>query len=139
MQAVKIPIFNSTEDLIQAVREKREETGLTPPTCLLKICHERRLVLSASERHRILSEFASHASFARKAKKQKLEGEKGTMFPQIFAINSAMQKIETNKETTSTLLTQSRKPTVIQDDLLLGMTIRDSYQDRPRHWPRRQR
>ncbi len=138
MQAVKIPIFNSTEDLIQAVREKRGETGLTPPTCLLKICRERRLVLSASERHAILSEFANHASFARKAKKQKLEEEKGKMFPQIFAINSVIQKIEANKETPSTLLTQSRKPAVVQD-LLPGIIIVNSYQDRPRHWPRRQR
>ncbi len=139
MPAVKIYPFNSTQDLIQAVREERVKTGLKPPTCLWRVCHDRRLNLSASEKHIILSEIASHASLARQAKvhRQRLEEEKGTMFPQIFTEVSVTQTTKVNKENTSdTLLTQPKEPCIVQD-LLPGIILGNSYQYRPHHWPRR--
>jgi hypothetical protein len=64
---MKPPRFNSTEDLIEAVREKRRQTGLVPPICLWKVCAERKLTLSKSERHTILSRIGHLATQAREA------------------------------------------------------------------------
>ena len=142
MPAVNIHPFNSTQDLIQAVREKRWKTGLNPSTCLWGVCKERRLVLTASEKHEILSEIAQLAVVARRAKvhsktKQRLMEEKGTMLPLTFA--TTIQKTDkTNQGSTfATLPTKTPKPQIIQEELFPGMVR--SYQDRPHRWPRRQR
>ena len=112
MPSFKTPPFNSTEDLIQAVREKRKETGLIPPTCLWKVCQERRLKLLPSERHAILSELASHAISTRKAQKQVLEEERNTI-----VVTSHTQRVV--------------------EEFLPGISCLRI--DRPHHWPRNQR
>jgi len=68
---MKPPRFNSTEELVEAVREKRKQTGLVPPVCLIKVCWERKLNLSTQEKHVILSRIAHLATQAREANKSR--------------------------------------------------------------------
>ena len=70
MNMLKTPPFNSTEDLVKAVREKRKETGLTPPVCLIRVCWERKLNLSAQEKHVILSKIAHLSALSRESKER---------------------------------------------------------------------
>jgi hypothetical protein len=68
---MKPPRFNSTEDLIEAVREKRRQTGLVPPACLIRVCWDRKLSLTPREKHLILSRIAHLATQAREANKSR--------------------------------------------------------------------
>jgi hypothetical protein len=143
MPAVKIqPLpFNSTTELVEAVRELRRESRFTlrPPTCLWQLCKDRRLVLTPSERHEILSRLAHIASEAKKARvhSNRPVEEKGTMLPLVF-VTTVQETDDTNKGSTfATLPTQPSKPQIIQEDLFPGMTR--GYQNRPHHWPRHRR
>jgi hypothetical protein len=139
MQAIKIPSFNSTQDLIQAVREERWKTGLRPSTCLWNVCKERRLILTTSERHTILSEIAHLASVARQAKvhQKRSAEEKGTMFPLLFTKNTGQVSEVIKESTFATLPAQPRKPSVVQD-LLPGIALANS-DCCLHHWPRRRK
>ena len=141
MPTVKIQTlsFNSTAELVEAVRDKRRESGfkLRPPTCLRQLCKERRLVLTQLERHEILSRLAHLASKAKQARvrSNRTVEEKGTMLPLMF-VNAVRKTDDTDKGSTFvTLPTQPIKPQVIQEELFPSMTR--GYQDRPHHWRRR--
>ncbi|MDD4804213.1 MAG: hypothetical protein PHN69_03485 [Candidatus Pacebacteria bacterium] len=141
MPAVKIQTlpFNSTEELVEAVREKRRESGfkLRPPTCLWQLCKDRRLVLTPSERHEILSRLAHIATEAKQARvhSNRHVEENGTMLPLLFVATVEKTDSTDKGNTFVTLPTQPSKPQIIQENLFPGMT--SGYQNRPYHWPRR--
>lgn len=145
MPAVKIQPalpFNSTEELVEAVREKRRESGFKtiPPTCLWQVCKERRLALTKSERHEILSKIAHLASEAKKKARvhsNRPVEEKGTMLPLLFVATVEKTDSTYKGNAFATLPTQPSKPQIIQENLFPGMT--SGYQNRPHHWPRRRR
>lgn len=143
MPAVKIQPFpfNSTDEIVEAVREKRRESGFKsrPPTCLWQLCKDRRLVLTPSERHEILSRLAHLASEAKKARVHSIRHveEKGTMLPLLFATVAEKTTNANRGPTFATLPTQPTQPQVTQEELFPSMTR--GYQDRPHHWPRRRR
>src|SRR5574344_818089 len=127
MPAVKIQTlpFNSTDELVEAVREMRRESGFKsrPPTCLWQLCKDRRLVLTASERHEILSRLAHLASEAKKARVHSIGHveEKGTMLPLLFA--TTVKTDDASKGPTfATLPTQPTQPQVTQEELFPSMT-----------------
>lgn len=124
----KSPPFNSTAELIEAVREIRRESGFTlrPPACLWKLCKERRLDLTESERHKILSELGRLSGKARKLKPYLKKPEETGILPLTFVDNVK----------TETIPQKPSEPEVIQGELFPRMF---RCNDRPHHWPRRQR
>ncbi len=130
MTAVNTYPFNSTQDLIEAVRQERWDTGLKPSTCLWKVCQRRKLILSASEKHDILSGIAQLATLARQAKKarqKKLEKEQSIM-SSIVLIKAEKQPAEKSQETdlVTVLTLPQKEPSFIQDTLP-GMTSSLKY------------
>ena len=130
MQAVNTYPFNSTQDLIQAVRQERWDTGLKPSTCLWKICQRRRLILSASERHQILSEIARLATLARQVKRahqKQSEKEQSIMFSLALIKAEKQPAPKSEKTDLVTYLTPTTKEPSFIQDTLPGMTSSLKY------------
>lgn len=131
MQAlVNVHTFNSTQDLVQAVRQERWDTGLKPSVCLWKVCQKRKLILSASERHEILSEIARLATIARRAKRvrqKQSEKEQSIMFS-LALIKDEKQTSEKSPRTDLvTVLTPTIKESSFIQDTLPGITSSRQY------------
>ena len=111
------------------VRKKMRETGMKPNMCIGD------LGLSDDEKHKVLSEFAYHASLARKAKaRRRYVEEKGAMLFSLTFVSTVTKAETTNQRSPFvTLPTQPSEPQTVQGDLFPSM-LRGRYQDRPHNW-----
>ena len=119
---------------MELVRQKMRETGKRPNMCIDD------LGLSGPEKHRVLSEFARHASQARKANARirRLVEENGAMLPLLF-VPTALAKTTNMGSAFVTLPTQPIKEDVIVQEFLPGIATTNFFDDRPHNWRKRRK
>jgi len=121
------PLSPKLVQVMELVRQEMRTTGKRPNMCISS------LGLSDTEKHKVLSEFAYHASHARKvnARIKRFVEEKGAMFSLKFVTTAT--ETTNQRSTFVTIPTQPPKPQIVQEDLFPS-TLRGCCQDRPHNW-----